>query len=77
MGVTAYLTWCLHKHPRESLGLLRMTKPAVVYLLSGGRSHQDENRDVVPQFLRRAVRGGLPRGPWAYVRAVLAESRRP
>lgn len=76
IGVTAYLTWCLHRHPRESIGLVTMVRPALTYLRSGGRSHQDESRETVPDFLRREVRSGLPHGPMAYVRAAIRQKRR-
>ena len=76
IGVTAYLTWCLHTHPRESMGLVTMARPALAYLLSGGRSHQDQNREAVPDFLRHEVRSGLPHGPMAYIRAVIRQKRR-
>ncbi len=75
IGLTAYLTWCLHRHPRQSLGLIRMARPALEYLISGGKSHQDENRESVPDFLRRQTRRGMPLGPWAYGRAVIRAAR--
>lgn len=75
IGLTAYLTWCVHRHPRESLGLARMTVPAIRYLLSRGATHDGGEPPGYPSSLSTALRRGLPRGPWAYARAALATRR--
>lgn len=76
VGVTSYLAWCLHRHPRESLGLIRMSLPALRYFLSRGASHQAPGAPGVPSFLTAELRRGLPEGPLAYARAVRADRRR-
>jgi glycosyltransferase involved in cell wall biosynthesis len=70
IGVTAYLSWCLHKHPWKSLGMVKMAGHVAEYVRSRGASHQAPDRPPVPQFLRDDLRRGLPHGPWAYIRAV-------
>lgn len=75
VGVTSYLAWCLHRHPRESLGLVRMVRPALRYMLTRGGSHETADAHPVPGFLTAELRRGLPEGPMAYVRAERADRR--
>ena len=75
IGLTAYLAWCVHRHPRESLGLARMSVPALRYLLSRGAAHDGGDAPGYPPSLSTALRRGLPLGPWAYARAARATRR--
>ncbi len=74
VGLTAYLTWCVHRHPLRSLGLAGMALPALRYLASGGATHEMAHASGpgCPASLSAALRRGLLRGPMAYVRAVRA-----
>ena len=74
VGFTAYLLWCLHKHPLASLGLARMIPSLVDYFRTRGGSHAP-NQLEVPVYLTRELRRGMPEGPGAYVRAVRRDRR--
>jgi GT2 family glycosyltransferase len=74
-GGSAYMTWCLHRHPIAATGLVKQVPPITRYFLTRGGSHDTGSRHEIPEYLTTAVRRGMVKGPAAYLRGARANSR--
>jgi GT2 family glycosyltransferase len=68
-GLTAYFTWCLHRHPLKTVELLTMSGDAIRYLAARNGGHGKQIEPDFPKSLLRSQRLAMLRGPLAYARS--------